>query len=371
MATVDEETARAVERARETFPDAVAPRRVVFGFDGYLDRVREVVADRRDPQTYERMATLAALSDRVGHSVDGGSSLTLEWLQTGTRTGGLSAHLSRVYEQWGFSPVMIGTYGDPEREPFATEFADCERHTLGEPGVTDAVEFDDGKLMLTEMGATMDLDWARIEERVGRETLRDRLDGAAILGVGYWSDAPAMPNVLDGLRDLWSEVADPPSLVFLDPADVRKLDRDRIRAGRDAIAAFADVATVVVTANRAETGRLAEAFGDESGTQQADARAAHDALGPDLFVSHGVDRSVAVDGTTTARVAVPRVDDPTLTTSSGDHFNAGFALAHIEGLDPGPALAVGNTVAREFVRTGTAPSLDDVRTFLGAYERAL
>ncbi len=368
---MDDETADAVAAADAQFPESVGGGRVVFGFDGYVDRVREVVADRHDPEHYDRLDTLAGFGDRVNSSVEADSSLSFEWLQRGTRTGGHTSHLSRVFGAWGFDPVMIGMYGRPELDVFAEEFSDYERHTLGEPGYTDAVEFDDGKLMIMELGDTKELDWERLLETVDRETLSDRLDGADLLGTGYWAETPDLPDVLDGLRDLWDELEDPPETVLVDPGDVRKLDRDRLRAGRDALGRLNDVARVVVSANRAETKLLAELFGDdvpEDADAATDVEAVADAIDAELVVSHGVDRSVVVGPSGTTGVAVPKVEEPELTTSSGDHFNAGLALALVEGMDPEAAVVVGNAVAGEFVRTGDPPAFDAVRSFVEGYE---
>ncbi|MDS0284153.1 PfkB family carbohydrate kinase [Haloarcula onubensis] len=365
---MDDGTGRAVEAAREQLPDDIDPRRVVFGFDGYLDRVREVVADRTDPTSYERLPRLADFRDRLDRSVEAGSSLTYEWLEDGRRTGGHTCHLSRAFGTWGFEPTLVGMYGDPVQETFEREFGGYDLHSIGEPGVTDAVEFDDGKLMLTEIGDTMTLDWAGLDDRFGHDRLLGRLDGAALLGVGYWSETPHTPTVLSGLRDRWADVADPPETVLVDPGDVRKLDPDRLRSGREAIGELAGVTDVVVSANRAETEVLADAYAGEADRSfAAAAEAVFDALDPTWFVGHGVDRSVVVTADDTESVAVPAVDEPAMTTSSGDHFNAGLALARITELDPAPAVVVGNAVAGYFVRTADQPSLDDVRAFVGDY----
>ena len=367
---MDDGTRQAVESAREQLPrpDAIDDRRVVFGFDGYLDRVREVVADRTDPTSYERLPRLADFRDRLDRSVEAGSSLSYEWLEDGRRTGGHTCHLARAFGTWDFSPTLVGMYGDPVRETFEREFGEYDLVTLGEPGVTDAVEFDDGKLMLTEIGDTMTLDWAGLDERFGHDRLAERLDGAALLGLGYWSEAPNTPTVLSGLRDLWADIDDPPETVLVDPGDVRKLDTDRLRSGREAIGELTDVTDVVVSANRAETAVLADAYAGEADREfEATAAAVSDALDPTWFVGHGIDRSVVVTADGTESVSVPAVDEPEMTTSSGDHFNAGLALARISGLDPAAAVVVGNAVAGHFVRTADQPSLDEVREFVEGY----
>ncbi|GGN90120.1 MULTISPECIES: hypothetical protein [Haloarcula] len=368
---MDEATRRAVADAREELPDAEAidAGRVVFGFDGYLDRVREVVADRTDPDTYERLATIAAFGERVDRSVAADSSLTFEWLEEGRRTGGHTCHLARAFGTWSFDPTLVGMYGDPVHEAFEAEFGEFDLNSMGAPGITDAVEFDDGKLMLSEIGDTMHLDWADIDERFGHDRLVQRLDGADLLGMGYWSEAPNLPDILDGLCDVWNDIETPPDHVLVDPGDVRKLDADRLRAGREAIGRLDEVTGVVVSSNRAETGVLADAFaGEAERTFETAAEAVHEALDPTWFVGHGVDRSVVVSPAGTESVSVPSVDDPELTTSSGDHFNAGLGLGLVTGLSPAAAVVVGNAVAGHFVRTADQPSLREVRSFVDTYD---
>jgi len=371
---MDDATRRGVDDAREQFPaqnelpEGVPTGTVVFGFDGYLDRVREAVGDRTGPETYDRLDTLAGVSERLNDSVAAGSSLSFEWLEAGQRTGGHTCHLARAFGTWSFDPTLLGMYGNPVRDAFESEFGAYDLVSLGEPGVTDAVEFDDGKLMLTEIGDTMDLDWVGLDDRLGHERLADRLDEADLLGVGYWSETPDTPDILDGLCELWNGIDDPPETVLVDPGDVRKLDAERLRAGRDAIGRLGDVTDVVVSANRAETGVLANAYdGGADRSFEAAAETVYDALAPTWFVGHGIDRSVVVTEAGTDGVAVPTVDDPELTTSSGDHFNAGLGLALVTGLSPAAAVVVGNSVAGHFVRTADQPSLGEVRAFLDDY----
>lgn len=370
MTTFDDETATAVMAAREQFPATVSGGRAVFGFDGFVDRIREAIADREDPEMYDRLGTLARCSDRIATSVEADSSLSIEWLQHGTSTGGHTCHLGRVFGTWGFDPVLFGMYGDPMLEQFEREFGEYELHSLGEPGYTDAVEFDDGKLMLIENGDSMDLDWDRLLEHVERETIAGRLDGARLFGAGYWAEIPDLPDLITGLRELWPELSYPPETVVVDLGDVRKLDSDRLRAGRQALGQLDDVARVVVTANRAEMAHLASAYGGaEDGDAVGNAQVVFDAVDASLVVCHGLNESVVVTDGGAASVAVPVVDDPELTTSAGDHFNAGLSLALIEGMDPAAAVAVGNAVAGHYVRTGVAPSLGEVREFLDGYAR--
>ncbi|MFC7028189.1 hypothetical protein ACFQH8_13405 [Halomicroarcula sp. GCM10025710] len=222
--------------------------------------------------------------------------------------------------------------------------------------------------MLTEIGDTMELDWATLDDGVGHDTLVDRIDGASLLGTGYWSETPDLPDILKGLSSRWDEMADPPSHVLVDPGDVRKLDDDRLRAGREAIGRLNEVTNVVVSSNRAESSVIADAFeGEVDRSFEGDIEAAFDALEPTWYVGHGVEAGVVATADGVSSVAVPAVDEPAMTTSSGDHFNAGLGLGLVTGLSPAPAVVLGNAVAGYFVRTADQPSLTAVREFVETY----
>jgi sugar/nucleoside kinase (ribokinase family) len=364
----DAATRDAVSACRRELPESVGPPRTVLGFDGFVDNVRQVVDERTTPESFEPMTELGALGERIAASADDRSSITIEWTREGTRTGGLTCHLARAFIRLGASPVMVGAYGDPELDVFADEFAAATRHSFGEPNYTEAVEFDDGKLLVTETGATRTLDWGTLVDAVGAETLADALDGADVLGVGYWVVSPDLPSVLTGLREsVWPTLADPPETVLLDPGDIRQLSDDVLDAGVDPIRDFASVAPVTLSANRAEMRRLATRFDSSPSSLSAAAASVREGLGLRRAVAHADDVSVAAGPDGTASVAVPHVDDPAMTTSAGDHFNVGLLLGLSAGLSDPAAVCLGNVVAGHFVRTGDPPSAAEVRTFLDGY----
>jgi len=364
----DEATRNAVAACRRELQASIRPPQAVLGFDGFVDNVRQVVDERTTPESFEPMTELGALGRRIAASADDRSSITVEWTREGTRTGGHTCHLSRAFVDLGANPVMVGAYGDPELDVFADEFAAATRHSFGAPNYTEAVEFDDGKLLITETGATRTLDWETLVDAIGIETLADALDGADLFGIGYWSVIPDLPSVLTGLREsVWPTLADPPETVLLDPGDVRQLSDDVRADGADPIRRFAAIAPVTLTANRAEMRRLAADFDASATSLPACAMAVHDGLSLHRAVVHADDVSAVAGPDGTASVAVPRVEDPAMTTSAGDHFNVGLALGLTCGLSDPAAVCLGNVVAGYFVRNGTPPSEAEIRSFLDRY----
>jgi sugar/nucleoside kinase (ribokinase family) len=365
----DAQTRDAVVACQEQLPSEPSGGDVVFGFDGYVDNVRQA-GTNAGASDGDRITTLSEFGEEIVTSAAADSSLSISWERRGQRTGGHVSHLSRAYQTLGFDPTLVGMCGDPVRDIFEEEFEACTLYSLGNPGITDAIEFDDGKLMLMENGGAGTLDWETIRSRVGVETLVDELDGAKLLGIGYWAVMPEMAGILDGLREtVFPELSAPPEHVLLDPANIRELDPEILESIVSATGRLADEVDVTVSANRYETKELAAVLGAHTSDElRADARVAFDFLAVDRFVGHSVDESVVVrdDGTTSVRVAP--VESPELTTSAGDHFNAGLSLGLVEGVSEEAAVVLGNALAREFVRTGETPTYDDVVSAVATYD---
>lgn len=365
----DSQTRDAVVACQKQLPSRPSGGDVVFGFDGYVDNVRRAGTNAGASDS-DRITTLSEFGEEIVTSAAADSSLSISWERHGQRTGGHVSHLSRAYQTLGFEPTLVGMCGDPVRDIFEQEFEACTLYSLGDPGITDAIEFDDGKLMLMENGGAATLDWETIRSRVGVETLVDELEGAKLLGIGYWAVMPEMAEILDGLREtVFPELSAPPEHVLLDPANIRELDREILESIVSATGRLADEVDVTVSANRYETKELAAALGGHTSDElEADAAVAFDSLDVDRFVGHSVDESVVVsdDGTTSVRVTP--VESPELTTSAGDHFNAGLSLGLVEGVPETAAVVLGNALAREFVRTGETPTYDDVVSAVTTYD---
>ena len=370
---VPAETARAIDQCSERFAPELDDRRLVFGFDGVVDTVRVLIDERHEAGGYDTIDTLTDLRDLIDRSTASGSSLTVEWKQKGTRTGGHACHLARAFGALGADPVLIGTYGTPVREEFRREFSAYTTVSVGEPSFCDAIEFDDGKLLLPESGEARDLDWETLRERAGEEALAGHLDGAAVLGIGYWNVTSHLPELLADLVDtLWPRLESPPEFVLFDPGDIRRLPATRLQRGTRRLEAVNDTVPVTLSANRAETGALARALdGDSSGTLEGDAFGVFDGLGIERFVGHGVDEAVAVSAEGSSVIRVPKTDRPEMTTSAGDHFNAGLIAGLLQDLPDAAALVLANSTAGVFVRTGSPPSHREIRRFVEDYPERL
>ena len=64
--------------------------------------------------------------------------------------------------------AYVGNLGYPNIHPVFADFAKkAQVVSIGEPGHTDALEFDDGKLMLGKLTPLNDVNWDNLMQRVG------------------------------------------------------------------------------------------------------------------------------------------------------------------------------------------------------------
>lgn len=369
--SLDTETLDYLATCRRQLPADLKSHKVVFGFDGVVDRVRTVVKTRYGPNEYERMNSLEEFGNRITDAAALDTSCSIEWFNERTRAGGHTSHLARATERLGYRPTIIGTFGNPPRETFTNEYDRTKLVSVGAAPETDAVEFHDGKVILSETRRLASLDWETISAAVGANPLAASIDRTEILGVGYWATIPQMPSIWNGLRkDIWPRLRDPPERVLVDPADIRRLSDDRLTSGVDALSALDDTVPVTVSMNRAEALRLVGLLsGDVDDTPMADVT---DVLRRQLSVSeivvHGVDEAILSTNRDRYRVEIPHEPEPVITTSAGDHFNAGLIVGRLTGMDDGSRLLLGSTLAGWFVRNGRPPTYDELREYVEQYE---
>jgi sugar/nucleoside kinase (ribokinase family) len=82
------------------------------------------------------------------------------------------------------------------------------------------------------------------------------------------------------------------------------------------------------------------------------------------LVIHPVQYAMALSGPNTAIVEGPFTSKPYITTGAGDHFNAGFCLGRLLGLDNAMCVLTGVATSGFYVRTAKSPTIGDITNLL-------
>jgi hypothetical protein len=353
------------DRAHE-FPSHL----VTIGLDGFVDEIVTVVDKRESATRFTRVSTIAALSRRIAGAA--GRSSNIELVVDRIKLGGNGPIMSNAMAAFGFQVNCIGSLGFPQIHPaFAELAARAKIYSIAEPGHTDALEFDDGKLMLGKQQTLKDVNWHNLVERVGKERLVTLFSGSSLIALQCWTMLPVMNEIWEHmLAEICPQLtAGKVRLAFFDLADPEKRDAKDIRHALELISRFQDFFTVYLGLNEKESFEIAAALGYKGNT---DGEAAVKDVGQFILgrlklsgvVVHSRKYAVIAAPSGTSVAAGPFVEKPLISTGAGDHFNAGFCLGKLMEADNEIALQLGVATSGYYVRAAKSPSLNELADFL-------
>ncbi|MDH3584173.1 MAG: PfkB family carbohydrate kinase [Phycisphaerae bacterium] len=369
------QTARAAADALRQFAANLDQHPVVIGFDGFVDSIIDVVDKRHDLQNYERVKTI----DQLGHKFieAGGKSSNYELVTKLEKLGGNGPIMANAMTRTGFAVTYLGALGHPALHPVFQAFAERARcESFSEPGYTDALEFDDGKIMLGKHSGLKDVNAQRMVEVVGEAKLREILGGCRLLGMVNWT----MLTNVDGIwayliEKVLPDLPDPPEgrrTVFVDLTDPEKRTAEDLAGALDRCRQFQSVCDVVCGYNLKEAVQVAEVLGlevsdDPESKIELMAKAIRKLLNVRGVVIHPRGGAAAAidtaQGVQSAVFSGPLVKVPKLSTGAGDNFNAGFCLGMLAGLPVEQILCVGTATSGYYVRNAASPTLDQLADF--------
>src|ERR1044071_1357138 len=334
------------------------------GLDGFVDEILHVVDKRMDAQHYERVPSIARLAERIAEA--SGRSTNIELVNQLTKLGGNGPIMANALARFGLKVTYLGNLGYPHLHPVFDEFAArAEVVSIAEPGHTDALEFDDGKIMLGKHSSLKEVNWANILARFGRERLAQKLEGSSLVAFVNWTMLPHMSDIWEALQHELCpglNTHTPRRMIFFDLCDPEKRTAADISRALELIVRFEKHFDVTLGLNEKEANEIADVLGLHGKAHNAEALSALAAklqarLPVNTIVIHPVSYALAISGDAAQVVKGPYISKPKITTGAGDHFNAGFCLGKLLGFDNALSLLTGVTTSGYYVRTAKSPSL--------------
>ena len=351
-----------------------ARKKVLVGFDGFIDSIIDIVDKRLSNEEYERIPTIAAYGERI--SGVAGRSTNLERVVKVRKLGGNGPIMSNALLGHGIDLTYVGIIGGDTVESVFQEMADQSTRVInmGPACATDAYEFDDGKIMMTLSQPLEEVKYERLVELLGEDGLRDAFSGLHGMAMVNWTQTLAMTDIWKHLSahvfpNLYS--VDEQPYLFVDLADPAKRTEEDLLEAIHVLKALNDHVNIVLGMNEEEGRQVLEALGgtwkndlDELARAEDCAREVQRLTGFSNVVTHFVKvaacasaaGSDAADGFFTAK--------PKLTTGAGDNFNAGYFMGLLLGLQPIDCLMCGTATSGYYVRNARSPQAAELVEFL-------
>ena len=353
--------------------EASAPRinhiKAFVGLDGFVDEIIHVVDKRTDSENFQRLPTIKRLAERMAAAA--GKSTNIELITKIIKLGGNGPIMANALASLGLRVTYLGTLGYPDLHPVFKKFAqNADVFSVAEAAHTDALEFDDGKLMLGKMVPLNDMTWANIQGRFGLEKFTAHFSGSQLVAFVNWTMIPHMSQIWESLlTEICPSLSAEKHKIFFDLADPEKRTPADIRHALELIERFGRYFEVILGVNEKEACEIAKAIGVQVKPLTRDgvsgmALEMASKLSLDTLVVHPVAYAVAVTSGTVHLVEGPLIEKPVITTGAGDHFNSGFCTGKLLGLSPEESLLCGVSTSGYYVRTARSPSVLELAGFI-------
>ncbi|PWU10568.1 MAG: hypothetical protein C5B50_25195 [Verrucomicrobia bacterium] len=355
------ETAAELQAAIERVSQMTA----FIGLDGFVDEILHVVDKRESAEKYQRLATIAQFADRLAAAA--GRSTNVELVSQITKLGGNGPIMANALASFGLRVTYLGILGYPNLHPVFAEFSKrAQVFSIAEPGYTDALEFEDGKIMQGKHQSLKQMNWENIKARFGLEKFSALFGTADLVGFVNWTMLTAMSAIWSAvLSEICPLMKGPRRKLFIDLADPEKRTAEDISRALELVAAFQQHFDVVLGLNEKEGHEIGAILGVSTGNSspeglQALCKEIHNRVRVDTVIIHPTAYAMASGPDGAALVQGPFTPKPKITTGAGDHFNSGFCLGKLLGFSSERCLLTGVATSGFYVRTGLSPSVDDL-----------
>jgi len=368
LADLKEELPSLTARLREGLPEAPAG---LAGFDGFIDTFIRM----------ERPSTMAELGPKIAAAAGIAASYPVQHL--GDKFGGngpLFASALHGVLDGEIDLTYIGAMGRDSILPIYREALGDKTsrlYSLADPAHSDCLEFDDGKVMLSDLRSCAEITWERLLLCVGAEDLDDLLSRSRFIAAVNWGKLVHVGGIWENLAKRLADLGVPAKTVpfFMDLAEFEQRPREDVEGLLDLLPGITEQCHSLLSFNLKEAWQMAEVFdGDFSGKKDADSVAELAAflkskIDADRIVIHPNDGAACASASGCVYVPGPLCQKPLISTGAGDNFGAGCLAGALLGLDDAGILLCGVGTSGYFVRTGRSPSFRQIAELLETWSQ--
>jgi len=344
---------------------------VAIGFDGFVDEMIRLVAERRDLEAYTAVPTIAAFGEMVSRAA--GHSSLREIVVTAVHPGGCAVNMGDGLTALGIPVDAYATLGEPPHPAFAAVTGRFRQvHSWGrEPGRTLAYEFADGKFMFSSVAQLAELTAAKAGELLADGAYTRSCRDARLIALTDWTLYPHMTAVWQKLQEEVYRKLDHRPAFFIDLVDPSSRSPGDIRAMLEVLPGFEAAGPLTLGLNGNEANILARILDlpacieSEPGSTALLAENLRAQLRISSVVIHHIKSASLASPEGSVSLAGPFCPNPKKSTGAGDRFNAGYALALLLNLPPLERLLSACAASGFFVREARSASLAELTDFLG------
>ncbi len=345
------------------FSESDNNKHLLIGFDGFIDEIIHVVDKRIDSDKYNRINNINDFSARIAQYA--GLSGNIELVPVQRKIGGNGPILANALLNQGYNISFIGALGvDPIHRIFFDFASKCKNViSLTEPGRTDALEFNDGKIMLGKMNNLVDVNWDNLITKFPLTKLTKLVESVDLIAFTNWTMLPKMNSIIAGFNDILDKIDNKPK-IFIDLADPQKRSNAEILGILNILTNLKSETTLGLNENESVIiSNVLDIYEDDIIKRAIKIRKK---LNIHMLVIHPTKGAAVSSDTEDAWISGPYTESPKITTGAGDNFNSGFCNGWLNGLTPSESLVIGVYTSGFYVRNTVSPNKSELINFVKA-----
>jgi hypothetical protein len=358
-----------LEKVKAAIPRRGRGKKVLAGFDGFIDSIARPVKQSGEAPLYFR--TIEEFGAYIAGQAHRSGSIELDMVSR--RMGGNMPNFSKAAAALGLNLTCIGMLsrgtdmtGNPSDSPEAIDPAFRELpgklYSFAAAGTAAALEFEDGKIFLAPR--------IHLENLPSPAFLADCLAGTDLAACLNWGElsfaTPLWRNMRDAAVQCFGKSSGGAKIrFFFDLSDFSRRRGDELEDLFSLIHDFSFIGTVILSLNRNEARLLSERL--FRGTPGKLPDAIRRRYGITEVVIHSHDGALVSRDGENCKISMPPVASPKISTGAGDNFNAAYAFAALMELPLEDTLRFALLYARAYVSEGRSFDLEE---FLNYASRA-
>ncbi len=346
-------------------------KRFFVGFDGFVDEIISCVDKRRDTANYIPINTIEQFASRIKTAKR--KSTNIELITKEERLGGNAPILAKALITQGHVVDLVGALGLGSIHPvFQDLYKACNLCiSIANPGHTDAIEFNDGKILFGKIRSVADISVEHLLTLIPKNRLVSLLDKADCIAIVNWT-------MIQKMNEIWHYIdktlipllsPNPNRWFFFDLADPVKRSELDLKKALRLLSSMAKKGNVALGLNEKEAEIVFHTLFSRKCPSGKDkllslSKELQKKLKIHLVVIHARDKAALASNKESCAIKGPFCENPYLSTGAGDNFNSGFCQGLAFHLPMEQALLLGVTCSGIYVRTGKSPTLEECTSFL-------
>ncbi len=342
------------------------PKNALVGFDGFIDELNYVVEKKIDDENFIKVKTIADFGKKISSAA--GLSLNIEFRTFKKKLGGNGPIMASALLSQDVNVDYIGALGENSIDDIYKDFAHRCNHvfSLANPGHTDALEFEDGKLMLGKMSNLRKVNWNELMTKTSLENITSILKNTDLIAFTNWTMITKMDTFFEAFSDILKRI-NRSSYIFVDLADPSKRKNEDIKKALNQISKMQNPGRVILGMNANESKIIAKILNIETDDYLERVSDIREKLNIEFAVIHPREGAAISYDKKSFWVDGPFCEKPLYSTGAGDNFNAGFCSGLLSGLEPVDCLITGVYTSGYYVRKGISPNKKELLDFLIGY----